>query len=170
MKKIVIVTISLFLILGGYIIVDYLTYSPLKEQEFKNLFPNYDYSGKIKKSVDFVGLSLHGELFDVFIYKLSKMDINNGYPSKNKWTNITTSEEFTISIWQKNPIDSLTFAKCKDIFELGNQSNRVYASFITELSNPANYYSYLYVNALEYYFFLYCPNKQHLYYVRKRGW
>ena len=42
--------------------------------------------------------------------------------------------------------------------------------FISELSNPMNYYSYLYVNELEYYFCLYCPNRRYLYYVRKKGW
>ena len=67
--KISIIIIFIFLlILGCIIVVKELTYSPLTEINFKNLFPNYDNSAKKKCDVDFIGLSLHGELFDIFTY------------------------------------------------------------------------------------------------------
>lgn len=162
----------LLLILGGIVIIEELTYSPLTENNFKNLFPNYDNSAKKKCSVDFIGISLHGELFDIFIYELTDMTIDSCYPSiKDSWTNITASDELIISAWQRIPIDSLTFIRCKDIFDLGNyRGNRCCASFVSELSTPINFYSYLYVNELEYYFCLYCPDKHYMYYVRKKGW
>ena len=171
--KFVIIIISVFLlILGCVVVVEELTYSPLTENDFKNLFPNYDNSAKKKCDVDFIGLSLHGELFDIFTYELSDVAIDNSYPSINdSWTNITASDELVVSVWKRIPIDSLTLIRCKDIFDLGNhRGKRCCSSFVSELSNPINFYSYVYVNELEYYFYLYCPDKHYLYYVRKRGW
>lgn len=171
--KFVTIIISVFLLISGCIVVvEELTYSPLTENDFKNLFPNYDNSAKKKCDVDFIGLSLHGELFDIFTYELTDVTIDSSYPSINdSWTNITQSNELVISAWQRIPIDSLTLVRCKDIFDLGNyRGNRCCSSFVSELSNSINFYSYLYVNELEYYFCLYCPEKHYLYYVRKKGW
>ena len=57
--KFVIIIISVFLLISGCIVVvEELTYSPLTENDFKNLFPNYDNSAKKKCDVDFIGLSL----------------------------------------------------------------------------------------------------------------
>ena len=155
--KFVIIIISVFLlILGCVVVVEELTYSPLTENDFKNLFPNYDNSAKKKCDVDFIGLSLHGELFDIFTYELSDVTIDNSYPSINdSWTNITASDELVVSVWKRIPIDSLTLIRCKDIFDLGNhRGKRCCSSFVSELSNPINFYSYVYVNELEYYFYL----------------
>lgn len=170
--KFVIIIISVFLLISGCIVVvEELTYSPLTENDFKNLFPNYDNSAKKKCNVDFIGLSLHGELFDIFTYELTDVTIDSSYPSINdSWTNITASDELVISAWKRIPVDSLTLIRCKDIFDLGNyRGNKCCSSFVSELSNSINFYSYVYVNELEYYFCLYCPNKHYLYYVRKRG-
>lgn len=162
----------LFLFFGSYIVVNELTFSPLKEKDFYNLFPNYDNSAKKKCCVDFMGLSLHGELFDVYKYELNNMTIDSRYPNiKDVWSNITVSEGLVVSTWKILPIDSLTSIRCKDIFDMGNyRAHKCCNSFVPELSNTINYYSYVYINELEYYFCLYCPDKHCLYYVRKKGW
>lgn len=171
-KYIIIIGLILLLISGGYLIFEEITYSPLTEKDFKNLFPNYDGSAKKKCSVDFIGLNLHGDLFDISVYELNSMVVDTRYPNiKNSWNDITLPDEMRISSWQKIPIDSLTYLKCKDVLNMGNyQKHQCCDSFVLELSNPTNYYSYLYINELEYYFYLYCPNKHRLYYVRKKGW
>lgn len=88
-----------------------------------------------KCDVDFIGLSLHGELFDIFTYELSDVTIDNSYPSINdSWTNITASDELVVSVWKRIPIDSLTLIRCKDIFDLGNhRGKRCCSSFVSEL-------------------------------------
>ena len=162
----------LLLSLGGGIFVKELTYNPLTEKDFNNVFPNYDNSAKKECSVDFIGLSSHGELFDIYKYKLNDMTIDFRYPDiKGSWSNATVSDNIVVSTWEKIPVDSLTSVRCKDIFDMGNyRAHKCCNLFVQELSNPQNYYSYVYVNELEYYFLLYCPDKHDLYYVRKKGW
>lgn len=171
-KKIVLTVLLSVLTLVCYVVVKELTYSPLTKANFNNLFPDYDNSAKKKCEVDLIGFSLHGELFDIFKYELNDMTIDSCYPSiKDNWTNIAVSEECVVSAWQRIPIDSVTFCRCKDVFCLESYGGkRCCVSFVSELSNPTNFYSCLYVNELEYYFFLYCPDKHYLYYVRKNGW
>lgn len=173
MKKILILAVILLLSGVSYIVIKEATYSPLAEKDFKNLFPDYDGNAKKKCHVDFIGLSLHGELFDVFIYKLNEMTIDFQYPNfKNIWDDITMSnDEFIFSKWEKCPLDSLTFLKYKDMLTIKDYSKeKCTYSFNSDLANSMNYYSYFYVNELEYYFYLYCPGKNYLYYIRKRGW
>lgn len=171
-KPIILIVSILLLLAGSLAFVQEVTYSPLTEKEFKNLFPNYDSGAKKKYSVDFIGLSLHGELFDMFLYELTDMTIDSCHPNiRDDWTSVSMSDGIAVSSWQRIPMDSSTNIRCKDALDLvKNKDDKRYTTFITELSNPLNYYSYLYVNELEYYFFLYCFEKHHLYYVRKRGW
>ena len=168
-KYIIIISLMLLLTLGFYVVVKELTYSPLTEKDFNKLFLNYN-SAKKKCSVDFIGLSLHGELFDIFKYELNNVIVDSLYPIiKDSWSNI--SGEYIVTKWKKIPMDSTAYSRCEDIIDLGNYSEqKCSSSFASELSNPMNYYCYIYVNELEYYFCLYCPRKHYLYYVRKKGW
>lgn len=174
MKKYILILIVILSILGvSYIVIKELTYTPLTEKDFKNIFPDYDGNAKKKCHVDFIGLSLHGELFDVFIYELNEMTIDLQYPNfKNGLGNITISDDkFVFSQWKKCPLDSLTYFQYKDVLTIEDFSKKTCTySFNSDLVNSMNYYSYLYVNELECYFFLYCPDKNYLYYVRKKGW
>ena len=43
-------------------------------------------------------------------------------------------------------------------------------NFRTILNDTNNYYTYVYINELEYYFFLFNKDKEELYYIRKKGW
>jgi hypothetical protein len=174
MKKYILILAVTLLLLGvSYIIIKELTYSPLKEKDFKNLFPDYDGNAKKKCHADFIGLSLQGELFDIFIYKLNEITIDFQYPNfKNGWANITMPNgEFVFSKWKKCPVDSLTFFRYKDMLTIKDFSEKKCTYFFnSDLANSMNYYSYLYINELEHYFCLYCPDKNYLYYVRKKGW
>jgi len=168
-------TFAIIILLSGvtYIVIKELTYNPLKEKDFRILFPNYDGKAKKKCHLDFIGLSLHGELFDISLYKLNEMTINFQYPNfKNSYENLTMSnDDFFFSKWKKCPVDSLTFFRIKDILTIEDFSKKkCFSSFISDLENPKNYYSYLYINELEYYFYLFNSNMNYLYFVRKKGW
>lgn len=167
--------LAVILLLSGitYFGVKELTYSPLTEKDFKELFPDYDGNAKKECYVDFIGLSMQGELFDLSTYKLNRVTIDSQYPDfKNGWAPVPmSSDELFFSKWKKCPVDSLTFLRCKDLLTMQDFGKEKCAySFYSDLADSLNYYSYLYVDGLECYFCLYCPDKNYLYYVRKRGW
>ncbi len=173
MKKYISILAVILLILGVFfIVINELTYNPLKEKDFKNLFPDYDGKAKKKCYVDYIGFNLHGDLFDISVYKLNDMTIDFQYPNfKNGWENINTQDDkLVFSKWKKCPIDSFTSVKF-DILTIEDFSKKKCTySFNSDLLNSKNYYSYVYINELEQYFCLYCPEKNYLYYVRKNGW
>lgn len=160
------------LIFGSfYIVINELMFSPLKETDFRNIFPNYDGKAKKKCHVDFIGFSLYGELFDIFIYELNDVTIDFKYPISNKKTDNILYDKSFVSKWRKCPLDSLTMYKYYDMLTIEDFSKKKCTySLDSKLFNSQNYYSCLYINELEHYLYLYCPDDHYLYYIRRRGW
>lgn len=158
-------TISLMAIMIGFIFFD-LFHSPLKQNDFQTLFPNYVGRGNFVKHVDLVKLSLHGESLDIYKYQLSTPAvISCQYPRFDNAPNEINFDSDSVQCWRKCPINS-EYLK-KDIYSIVRQGNRKWLDEITQsLTNPANYYSYAFADSSTFDFFLYCPNTQILYYIK----
>ncbi len=171
MKKFLFIVIGILFFLIIFFFITEKTYSPLKNEEFKLLFPNYN--GKDRKicSVNFLGLNCKGEFFEVYKYKISNVIVDSTYPMFiNKWENrnITTGTE--ISKWKNCPIDSVTKNRFIFAFTVKNfDKYRCIDNFYDDLIDVNNYYSYIYFNEMEYFFLLYCTDKNLLYYIRLKG-
>ncbi len=158
-------TISLMAIMIGFIFFD-LFHSPLKQNDFQTLFPNYVGRGNLVKHVDLVKLSLHGESLDIYKYQLSTPAvISCQYPRFDNAPNEINFDSDSVQCWRKCPINS-EYLK-KDIYSIVRQGNRKWLDEITQsLTNPANYYSYAFADSSTFDFFLYCPSAQLLYYIK----
>lgn len=171
MKKTLLILLGIvfFLIIFFFIVEKF--YSPLQDDEFKVLFHNYN--GKSKKicSVDFFGFNCKGEYFEVYKYKVPNLFIDSTYPKfKNKWENRNITIETKISKWNNCPIDSLTNEKFGFALTVNNfDKYKCISDFNKDIMGKENYYSYIYFNEAEYYFLLYCPKKNFLYYIRLKG-
>lgn len=158
-------TISLVAIIIGFGFFD-LFHSPLKQNDFQSLFPNYAGRGNLVKHVDLVKLSLHGESLDIYKYQLSTPAvISCQYPRFDNAPSGIDFDSNSVQCWRKCPIN-FEYLK-EDIYSIVRQGDRKWLDEITQsLTNPANYYSYAFVDYSTFDFFLYCPSAQLLYYIK----
>ena len=173
MKNKFLLSILLMGILGGIIYYNEKTYSPLKATDFQKLFPNY--RGNVDKiyDKDFIGFSFHNELFELYLYKMMEnVSINENYPKFEEWEkNEIINKKENNSTWKKCSMDIKEKEKFKDIIDSEVFKQDMYGkNFDAILNDSNNYYTYVYINELEYYFFLFNKDKEELYYIRKKGW
>ncbi|MBA3829394.1 MAG: hypothetical protein H0X33_10700 [Taibaiella sp.] len=171
MKKFLVIAALLVSMVVIYLYMQELSFSPLKEKEFKMLFPNYNGVGEKKCGIDFLGINFKGEVFEFYLYKMNNTKVDTSHPKfKNEWENKELNTEAIVLKWKSCPIDTATMALYKFTLTANNLEEKECSRlFNDELSNPKNYYSYVYFNELENYFLLYCPDKGNLYYIRRKG-
>jgi hypothetical protein len=171
MKKIII--ISILVLITGIITlficyhIEALTYSPIKDKEAKILFQDIE-SIKKKCSVDYIGLSLHGEIFEIYLYKTKNVSLGENYPNyANEWENQPITNETILSKWKRCPLDSVSVDICNFILTTNQFDKKKCVSPVrTELYNSDNYYSYVDFGNFEQYFLLFCTKTGLLYYIR----
>lgn len=159
-------------VLGGIIYYNEKTYSPLKATDFQKLFPNYRGNADKIYGKDFIGLSFHNELFELYLYKMMEnVSINENYPKFGEWEkNEIVNKKENSSTWKKCPMDIKEKEKFKDVIASEVFEEDMHGkNFRTILNDTNNYYTYVYINELEYYFFLFNKDKEELYYIRKAG-
>lgn len=89
-------------VLGGIIYYNEKTYSPLKATDFQKLFPNYRGNADKIYGKDFIGLSFHNELFELYLYKMMEnVSINENYPKFGEWEkNEIVNKKENSSTWK----------------------------------------------------------------------
>jgi hypothetical protein len=162
----------LFLIVAGvaFIIYEEVSFNPLEQKDFQKLFKNFNGSFRKSCSKDFIGFSIHGEIFDMYRYKISGAVIDGDFPKITKWENKEISEETQlVGKWRNCPLD----AKTEELYYILTVSDfnnvKCGISFKKELLNPKNYYSYIHFPTTRQYFLLYCTESREFYYIRKYG-
>lgn len=171
MKKFLFIVLSLVVIVVVYLYFEEKSFSPLKEKEFQILFPNYKGISKKICGIDFIGLSFHNELFEFYLYKTDNASIDTSYPQFiNEWEHKELANGVAFSKWKKGPIDTATMKLYEFSLTANNfDEKECSSSFNKALCNMKNYYAYVSFNELEQYFLLFCPDKQELYYIRRKG-
>lgn len=174
MRKFFYILFTSLFIIGVILFIDEISYNPLKKEDFKILFHNYESGFKKQCDIDFLGWNSKGEFFDFYSYKTNtSIKENNfiGYPNFDfKWKNVDASDESVYSRWKKTPIDTISASKLKELLFLEDYDKYECSKlFKKQLTEQGNYYSYYYVNELEQYLFLITLEKKQLYYLRKRG-
>ena len=140
------------------------------QNDFQKLFKEYNGSFRKSCSKDFIGISIHGEIFEIYRYKVKGAVIDNDFPRITKWENKEIIDEtLYVGKWRNCPLNKET-KELYDILEVGNFDNaKCCNSFKKELLNPKNYYSYIHFSDRKRYFLLYCTDSQELYYVIIKG-
>jgi hypothetical protein len=173
MKKIIVISILVLItvIIAFFICyrIETLNYNPLQEKDIRKLFFSSE-SVKKKCSVDYVGLSIHGEIFEIYLYKTKDALLDLDYPKyENEWENQQITNKTIISKWKHCPLDSASRKLCEFILNTNQfDKKKCVAPFHIELNNSNNYYSYVDFSDGEQYFLLFCPKTEHLYYIRMR--
>lgn len=170
MKKLLFFAFGLILLLFLYILYDEYSFVPLDESDVGKLFKgDHGHPDKIC-SKDSLGLSFHGELFDIYKLDVGKVLIDESFPMVDEWANKPVDRETIVGRWKHCPMDSQALKLYKPILTLNDFSNiDCFESFDEVLRDPENYYSYIYFEELESYFLLYCLGEEVLYYVRHKG-
>ena len=150
--------------------VDEIIYTPLNKKYINDLF--FDYRGKIdccyKK--DFIGWS-RGDIFDFSIYTLDNAKVSLAYPVWDEfWISKNIHKENVFyTKWRKCQIDSIIYGQYNFMLNEIISKTSYGKIFEEELNKESNYFSVLYINPMEMYFFLYNPTLRQLYYSRKIG-
>lgn len=171
MKKILIGVLFIVAIVTSYLIYNEYSFSPLKEKDFQKLFKGYKGNSKKACSKDFLGMSSHGELFEIYLYKLDNAVINKDFSKITIWERNKITDKTTVGNWSNCPLDYQTMELYKFTLTSNNLDDvKCFSSFNKEILNPKNYYSYVYFHQLgEEYFLLYCTDSRELYYIRRKG-
>lgn len=132
-----------------YCYIDILTFTPLKDKEFKKLFFSYEEIKK-KHSADYIGLSNHGELLEIYLFNTQKVILGINYPNySSEWENEKINNETITSKWRNCPLDTTIYRLFKFALKSNdNNQNKCLKSFNMDLCNPDNFYSYVYFNDL----------------------
>ena len=170
-KKILLGILCLIAIGIAFIVYEEVTYSPLNQDDFQKLFKEFNGSFRKSCSKDFIGLSIHGEIFDMYRYKMKGAIImDKDFPKITKWENKEIIDEYVVGKWKNCPLDFKTRELYEDVLASGNLDNvKCCKSLKKELLNPQNHYCYIDFAWKGRYFLLYCTDSQELYYIRKKG-
>ena len=165
--------LSLLLVIAAtvsYMIYKENSFSPLNKNDFKKLFAGDDISFDKVCSKDFLGATIHGEIFDFYNYKVEGATIDKDYPKIVEWENKKITNETITGKWEKCPIDfkAMSLYKSSILNATNLDMYNCSGSFKKDIINPKNYYSYIYFSEAEAYFLLYCTDEQVLHYVRLR--
>lgn len=170
MKKMFFSVLLILAIGVSYLVYNEYSFSPLKERDFQNLFMGNKVTFDKSCSKDFLGIGLHGELFEIYRYKMTGVIIDKSFPKITEWEHKEIVENVIVEKWKSCPIDSQAIELYKFTLKVNDfDKESCFSSFNKEILNPKNYYTYVHFNDLEQYFLLYCTNSQDLYYLRKRG-
>lgn len=142
---------------------------PLEMHDFRKLF-----SGNIKRvdkiySHDFVGLSFHGEIYDITIYKLIGNPLITDTPQILKWENENIDQSSIVKPWKKCPVDSQTKSLNSYIVTQNIKNEIIGEKYFQQMNNINNYYKYIENSDGDRYFFLYRSDRHILYYIRIEG-
>ena len=143
--------------------------NPLEMHDIKKLF-----AGSINRvdkiySHDFIGLSFHGEIYDVTIYKLIGHPLISDTSKILKWENDAIDKSSIVNPWKKCPVDSETIS-LNNYIKTQNIHNEIFSEkYFQEMNNYNNYYKYIKKSNGNSYFFLYRSDGNLLYYIRLEG-
>jgi hypothetical protein len=163
--------LSVVLVLGIlYLLYNEFAFNPLDKADFAKIFVGYNGKTKLVCKKDFIGITTSGDFFELYVYSLDDVMINNNYPQFSNWENSTITKQTTIGKWRNCPIN-------KDVinlyrFTIGAQNLNTSdcgISFKNEILNPRNFYSYISISDTEQYFLLYSSATNKLYYIRRKG-
>lgn len=168
MKKFLLAVLIIVVIVVCYLLYKEYSFSPLNKKDFQKLFKGDNISFDKSCSQDFIGASVHGELFEFYKYKIKGVTIDKDYPRITAWENKKITNPTAIGRWKNCPIDSQTTALYQSsiLSSMNLENVKCGSSFKKDIINPNNYYSYVYFSESEEYFLLYCTDRQELYYIR----
>lgn len=170
MKRILLILLSIIAIVVFYLAHTGYAYSPLNKSDFQKIFKGYTECPKKICSKDFLGISSHGELFEIYIYSAKNVLIDKDFPKITDWETKKITNDVLVGKWHNCPLDTLSMNLYKFTLTAHDFDDvKCCNSFNKNIVNAKNYYSYIYFNELEQYFLLYCTDKQELYYIRRKG-
>ncbi|MXV15620.1 hypothetical protein [Hufsiella ginkgonis] len=170
MKKTFILLFVLLLLVASYLFYNEISFDPLKKVDFTSLFEGYKGNAKVLCKKDFIGITTSGDFFELYVYSLDDVKINNDYPQFSNWENSTATKETTIGKWRNCPINKDVINLYRFIIGANNlNTSDCGISFKNEILNPRNFYSYISISDTEQYFLLYSSATNKLYYIRRKG-
>ena len=171
MKKIGYTILTVIILGVTYGIIKEMNFTPLKKQDFKTLFPNYNGNAKIAYHKDYIGWS-QGDYFELFVYRLKDVLVDSAYPKiEDNWEYVSLPDTVEVTKWINCPIDSIIQLKYRNelswIINKGETDEE--KAFENCLNDSNSYYSCIYINELKKYLLLYCTSKRIMYYMRQNG-
>lgn len=120
-------------------------------------------------AVDLIGFSMRGEFFDVIQYKAENVLLKKDIKPISKWGNRTIAGDAKIGQWKECPIDDETKALFSLELDSTNFENSCFQELNRKLSQPGNFYAYIYADSGGSYFMFYTPKSNKLVYIRRNG-
>lgn len=121
MKKIWSFALILLILSIAGVAFQEITYSPINRYQLGKLMKpmSEDYSMEKVYSVDFIGISIHGELYDLYVYKVESIEPNADYPLfSEKWEGEEVSNASFICKWSQSLKSDRAFPSLESTFEI----------------------------------------------------
>ena len=132
-------------------------YSPLSRTDFAHIFSNFE-SYKKKCSHDILFETIHGEVYELHIYKMRGAEIQNDYPMVGKdWGKEMLSPSSQIQRWTNDICGNSLFDTIPE--------SKIKQKFSRYWNNPKCSRSYIFINECKSFWFSYDKEKEEFSYL-----
>jgi hypothetical protein len=170
MKSKIAVLIMVAISLLVYTVYTSVNYDPLSKENKQLIVGDEKVKMELIFSKDLIGLSLKGELFDIYIYNTNLKSSPNSTPDVIEWQGKYLNKSCKISGWSKllkksenKEFDSLP------IYALNMADNKIAKQFLQDIENNSCHFCYIKFHEMENYLFLYSETSKMICYIRNRS-
>ena len=153
-----------------YIIFTSRNYDPLSQENKEQIIGREKIKMEMIYSKDLIGLSLKGELFELYIYNTNLKNPPHTTPNIVEWQGKSLNESCKVSGWSKllnnpenNEFDTMP------TYALTMVDNNITKQFLEDIENNLCHYCYIKFHDMENYLFLYSETSNMICYIRNRS-
>ena len=163
-----VVVVLLFAIAGEFL------YEPMDKDKMGALIGNalVDYSVDCKE--DFIGISIHGDIFDFYRYSLNNFTVDSSlhqFPNYEMLLNLSSVQNVSSSTWKRTPIDSSDTKFYKQVADFQNLMDADCSrKFVTKdyVNDTGNFFTYYSAYPVGTHFYALVPDEKKLFVIRKK--
>ena len=170
MKSKIAVFIMVAISLLVYTVYTSVNYDPLSQENKQLIVGDEKVKMDLIFSKDLIGLSLKGELFDIYIYNTNLQSSPNSTPDVIEWQGKKYNESSKLYGWSKllkknknKELDSMP------LHALKMADHQLTLEFLQDIENNSCHFFYIKFHEMENYLFLYSETSKKLCYIRNRG-
>ncbi|MFN6378595.1 MAG: hypothetical protein ACK4WD_04930 [Flavobacteriales bacterium] len=168
MKSKIAVFIMVAISLLVYTVYTSVNYDPLSQENKQLIVGDEKVKMELIFSKDLIGLSLKGELFDIYIYNTNLQSPPLFTPEILEWQGKKHNENCRLYGWSKllkkdKELDSIP------LHALHMADHQLTFEFLQDIKNNSCHFFYIKFHEMENYLFLYSETSKKLCYIRNRG-
>ena len=157
-----------------FLIANELLYEPMDKGKMNALVGNTLVNYSVNCKEDFIGISIHGDIFDFYEYSLNSFTTDSNLhqlPNYEMLLDLSNVQNVSSSTWKRTPIDSSDTKFYKQVVNFQNLMDADCSrKFVTKdyVSDAGNFFSYYSAYPVGTHFYVLVPDEKKLFVIRKK--